>query len=149
MEDPVFKGNQKYSFEMDLDEAGKQLFGGQENAGVAFQIVGLLRYIRCLCQYNSVYTLYIDVLSVSEYIPDLTLFSICRVYTMYNQVYILMYIVYQSTYTYILVNTLTLKTEPTKPALPVMTLYTPWFSSESVPLKNSNCLSRGLWRTLE
>ena len=36
-----------------------------------------------------------------------------------------------------------LKTEPIKPAL--VTLYTPWFSS--VPLKSSNCLLRGLWRT--
>jgi hypothetical protein len=44
MEDPVFNGNQNYSFEMDLDEAGKRLFGGEANAGVAFQI-GQLRYI--------------------------------------------------------------------------------------------------------
>jgi len=44
MEDPVFKGNQNYSFEMDLDEAGKHLFGEEANAGVAFQI-GQLRYI--------------------------------------------------------------------------------------------------------
>ena len=42
MEDPVFKGNQNHSFEMDLDEAGKRLFGGDANAGVAFQI-GQLR----------------------------------------------------------------------------------------------------------
>jgi len=26
MEDPIFKGNQNYKFEMDLDEAGKRLF---------------------------------------------------------------------------------------------------------------------------
>ncbi len=57
MEDPIFKGNQKYSFEMDLDEAGKRLFCSQANAGVAFQI-GQLRYIRCLCKYILVYTLY-------------------------------------------------------------------------------------------
>ena len=44
MEDPIFKGNQKYSFEMDLDELGKRLYGGEANAGVAFQI-GQLRYI--------------------------------------------------------------------------------------------------------
>jgi hypothetical protein len=44
MEDPVFKGNQNYKFEMDLDEAGECLFGGEANAGVAFQI-GQLRYI--------------------------------------------------------------------------------------------------------
>jgi hypothetical protein len=43
MEDPVFKGNQNFSFEMDLDAAGKRLFGGEANAGVAFQI-GQLRY---------------------------------------------------------------------------------------------------------
>ncbi len=46
VEDPVFKGNQNlnYKFEMDLDEAGKWLLGGEANAGVAFQI-GQLRYI--------------------------------------------------------------------------------------------------------
>ena len=43
MEDPVFKGKQKFSFEMDVDAAGKRLFGGEANAGVAFQI-GQLRY---------------------------------------------------------------------------------------------------------
>jgi hypothetical protein len=43
MEDPVFKGNQNLSFEMDVDAAGKRLFGGEANAGVAFQI-GQLRY---------------------------------------------------------------------------------------------------------
>ena len=43
MEDPIFKGNQNYKFEMDLDEAGERLFGGEANAGVAFQI-GRLRY---------------------------------------------------------------------------------------------------------
>jgi hypothetical protein len=44
MEDPVFKGNQNFSFEMDVDAAGQRLFGGEANAGVAFQI-GQLRYI--------------------------------------------------------------------------------------------------------
>ena len=44
MEDPVFKGNQNFSFEMDVDAAGKCLFGSEANAGVAFQI-GQLRYI--------------------------------------------------------------------------------------------------------
>ena len=43
MEDPVFKGNQNFKFDMDLDELGKRLFGGVANAGVAFQI-GQLRY---------------------------------------------------------------------------------------------------------
>jgi hypothetical protein len=55
MEDPVFKGNQHYKFEMDLDEAGKRLFGGEANAGVAFQI-GQLRYIPLLHQYIPVHT---------------------------------------------------------------------------------------------
>ncbi len=47
MEDPVFKGNQpeNFSFEMDLDAAGQRLFGGEANAGVAFQI-GQQRYIQ-------------------------------------------------------------------------------------------------------
>jgi hypothetical protein len=40
MEDPIFKGNKKFKFEMDLDELGKRLYGG----GVAFQI-GQLRHI--------------------------------------------------------------------------------------------------------
>ncbi len=38
MEDPVFKGNQNFSFELDVDAAGQRLFGGEANAGVAFQI---------------------------------------------------------------------------------------------------------------
>ncbi len=37
LEDSVFKGNQNYLFKMDLDEAGKSLFGGEANAGAAFQ----------------------------------------------------------------------------------------------------------------
>jgi hypothetical protein len=45
MEDPVFKGNQTFSFELDVDAAGQRLFGGEANAGVAFQI-GQLRYIQ-------------------------------------------------------------------------------------------------------
>ena len=44
MEDPIFKGNQNYRFEMDVDALGKRLYGGEANAGVAFQI-GQLRYI--------------------------------------------------------------------------------------------------------
>ena len=43
MEDPVFKGNQSFSFEMDVDGAGNRLFCGEANAGVPFQI-GQLRY---------------------------------------------------------------------------------------------------------
>jgi hypothetical protein len=47
MEDPVFKGNQNFSFdsfELDVDAAGQRLFGSEANAGVAFQI-GQLRYM--------------------------------------------------------------------------------------------------------
>jgi hypothetical protein len=54
MEDPVFKGNQNFSFEMDVDEAGERLFGGEANAGVSFQI-GQLRYILCCTLYMTVY----------------------------------------------------------------------------------------------
>ena len=54
MEDPVFKGNQNFSFEMDVDKAGERLFGGEANAGVSFQI-GQLRYILCCTWYMSVY----------------------------------------------------------------------------------------------
>jgi hypothetical protein len=82
MEDPIFKGNQKYSFEMDLDEAGNRLFGGQASAGVAFQI-GQLRYIRTYAVFVSIFGYIhctcIDMLSISEYVPDLALVSICRV----------------------------------------------------------------------
>jgi hypothetical protein len=56
MEDPVFKGNQNFHFELDLDEAGKRLFGGEANAGVAFQI-GQLRYIPVCYRYIPVHTL--------------------------------------------------------------------------------------------
>ncbi len=55
MEDPVFKGNQNYKFEMDLDKAGLRLFGGEANAGVAFQI-GQLRYILLCSKYILVCT---------------------------------------------------------------------------------------------
>jgi hypothetical protein len=55
MEDPVFKGNQNFKFEMDVDEAGKRLFGGEVNAGVAFQI-GQLRYKQLFCKYTPVCT---------------------------------------------------------------------------------------------
>ena len=44
MEDPIFKGNQHFHFEMDLDELGRRLYGGEANAAVSFQI-GQLRYI--------------------------------------------------------------------------------------------------------
>ncbi len=51
---------QKYSFEMDLDEAGKRLYGGEANAGVAFQI-GHLKYtgiLRCHWQILVNYVIY-------------------------------------------------------------------------------------------
>ena len=63
MEDPIFKGNQNFKFEMDLDEAGKRLFGGEANAGVAFQIGQL----RCVIYSNiSVHTY--DIHTSNEYI---------------------------------------------------------------------------------
>ena len=55
MADPIFKGNQNFHFEMDIDELGKRLFGGEANAGVSFQI-GQLRYIPCNEQYILVHT---------------------------------------------------------------------------------------------
>ena len=58
MEDPVFKGNQNFKFEMDLDEAGRRLFGGEANAGVAFQI-GQLRYVILLNMYVHVTNMYV------------------------------------------------------------------------------------------
>ena len=65
MEDPVFKGNQNFKFEMDLDEAGKRLFGGEANAGVSFQISRYIRscivYIHVHMNYIYVHTIYIHV----------------------------------------------------------------------------------------
>ena len=58
MEDPMFKGNQNFKFEMDLDEAGRRLFGGEANAGVAFQI-GQLRYVILLIMYVHVTNMYV------------------------------------------------------------------------------------------
>ena len=58
MEDPVFKGNKNFHFELDLDEAGKRLFGGEANAGVAFQIGRL----RCICLIPVHTSTYDDVL---------------------------------------------------------------------------------------
>jgi hypothetical protein len=46
MEDPIFKGNQNFKFDMDLDELGNRLFGGEANAGVAFQIEQLEGLVR-------------------------------------------------------------------------------------------------------
>jgi hypothetical protein len=62
MEDPIFKGNQMYLFEMDLDEAGKRLYGGEANAGVAFQI-GQLRYI---VQYHWYMVVYDNIYLIVE-----------------------------------------------------------------------------------
>jgi hypothetical protein len=44
----------KKSLKLDLDEEGKRLFGGEANAGVAFQI-GQLRYIHLQIEYVPVY----------------------------------------------------------------------------------------------
>ncbi len=51
MEDPIFKGNQNFKFEMNLDELGRRFFGGEAYAGVAFQI-GQLRCGRCHAMYT-------------------------------------------------------------------------------------------------
>ena len=45
MEDPIFKGNQNFHFEMELDELGERIYGGEANAVVSFQI-GQLRYVQ-------------------------------------------------------------------------------------------------------
>ncbi len=58
MEDPVFKGNQNFKFEMDLTTAGELLFGGVANAGVAFQI-GQLRCI--IYSYKYVHGIYMYI----------------------------------------------------------------------------------------
>ena len=60
MEDSIFKGNQNFHFEMDIDELGKRLYGGEANAAVSFQI-GQLRYIPVHDQYIRVCTLYMLV----------------------------------------------------------------------------------------
>ena len=75
LEDPVFKGNQNFKFEMDLDEAGKRLFGGEANAGVAFQIGQL----RCVI-YSNTY-----ILCMYMYIPCVYMYIACTyyVYTLY------------------------------------------------------------------
>ena len=85
MEDPVFKGNQNFKFEMDLDEAGKRLFGGEANAGVAFQI-GQLRcviysntYILCMYMYTPcIYHVH------TMYIHSIYMVYTCHVHVMYT-----------------------------------------------------------------
>ena len=57
MEDPIFKGNQNFHFEMDLNELGKRMYGGEANAAVSFQI-GQLRYIPVHDKYIRTCTLY-------------------------------------------------------------------------------------------
>ncbi len=58
MEDPLFKGNQNFHFEMDLDVLGERMFGGEANAGVSFQI-GQWRYILVHDEYIPVHTSWI------------------------------------------------------------------------------------------
>ena len=55
MEDPIFKGNQNFHFEMEFDELGERMFGGEANAGVSFQI-GQLRYVLSHSEYILVRT---------------------------------------------------------------------------------------------
>ena len=72
MEDPLFKGNQNFHFEMDLDALGKRMFGWEADAGVSFQI-GQLRYVHLHDEY---------ILVRTGYIPGtyfiLTCISCCR-----------------------------------------------------------------------
>ena len=75
MEDPVFKGNQNFQFEMDVDEIGQRLFGGEANAGVSFQI-GQLRYIPCNAQFIPVCAMYIPV--CTQYIPVYHMFLLLQ-----------------------------------------------------------------------
>jgi hypothetical protein len=70
MEDPIFKGNQNFHFEMGLDELGKRLFGSEANAGVSFQI-GQLRYIPLHDQFILVHSTY-------QYILGCNMFNCCR-----------------------------------------------------------------------
>ena len=60
MEDPIFKENRNFHFEMDINELGKRLYGGEANAAVSFQI-GQLRYIPVHDQYIRVCTMYMLV----------------------------------------------------------------------------------------
>ncbi len=81
MEDPVFKGNQNHSFDMDLDKAGNRLFGGEANAGVAFQI-GQLRYKPvCIGTYQYVHV----CTNTFHHIPRIYLYrNVCTVHTSMN-----------------------------------------------------------------
>jgi hypothetical protein len=85
MEDPIFKGNQKYSFELDLDEAGKRLYGGEANAGVVFQI-GQIKYIIQYLWYCLVYQIYTII------------FKNIIQYHWYIMIYVSIYKVYTITY---------------------------------------------------
>ena len=58
MEDPFFKGNQKFHSKMDLDALGERMFCGEANAGVSFQI-GKLRNVLLHDGYILVHTRYI------------------------------------------------------------------------------------------
>ena len=62
LEIPIFKGNQNFHFEMELDELGERMFGCKANAGVSFQI-GQLRYVLSHNKYILVRTEYILVCS--------------------------------------------------------------------------------------
>ncbi len=73
MEDPLFKGTQNFKFEMDLDELGKRLFGGEANAGVAFQI-GQFRCLIYAYKDVHVYDQYISCPSPYMYVHDAYLY---------------------------------------------------------------------------
>ena len=89
MEDPEFKGNQNFKFEMGLDKAGQWLFGGKANAGVAFQI-GQLLCVSYSYTYIHVTSVYIHV-----YVMYFIIYHVCN---MYIHVYTCMYIVHTCTY---------------------------------------------------
>ena len=81
MQDPVFKGNQNFKFEVDLDEAGRRLFGGEAKAGVAFQI-GQLRYVILLNIYVPVTYMYV----ICTFIVYTGMYNYIHVYSMYVHV---------------------------------------------------------------
>ncbi len=61
---------------MDLDEAGKLLFGGEANAGVAFQI-GQLRCF--VCSNKDVHGIYIFLTSAKHVHTGLFLWQLCGI----------------------------------------------------------------------
>ncbi len=67
MEDPLFKGDRNFHFEMDLDELGERMFGSEANAGVSFQI-GQMRTVLFHDEYVQVHTEYIPGIYWTEHV---------------------------------------------------------------------------------